>query len=326
MRRVIGIAFISSMIISNAGGAMRAQEPGVPRIGVIIPSGPGVAYEIIQKGFADLGYVEGKSIILEPRFMYGQTERAKAFSQELVALKVDAIVGPGLVGVGAAREYTKTIPIVFSAAPDPVSLGYVASLERPGANITGITSFDPNQASEQIGILKRLLPNLSRIAVISDVDIPRIEGFNPLENPLADAAQASGIAIHWLKLKGPKPDLRAVIRSAVAGKAEAIVVLEVPIPLLHLKEITELAVKSGLPAIVPAFRQSDGLIQYGTSILNATARIPHFVDKILNGAKPADLPVEVLAHRELVINLKTAKEIGVTIPSEIIERADRVIE
>ena len=326
MRRVIGLALVSSMIIPNAGGAIRAREARVPRIGVIIPSGPGVAYEVIQKGFADLGYVEGKSIILEPRFMHGQTERAKAFSQELVALKVDAIVGPGLVGVGTAREYTKTIPIVFSAAPDPVSLGYVASLERPGSNITGITSFDPKQASEQIVILKQVIPRLARIAVISDVDIPRVEGFNPLENPLAEAAQAAGIEIQWLKLKGPKPDLPAVIQSAVANQAQAIVVLEVPIPLLHLKVIAELATRSRLPTIVPAFRQSEGLIKYGTSILHATARIPYFVDMILKGAKPGDLSVEVVTHRELAINLKTAKEIGVTIPAELIKRADRVVE
>jgi putative ABC transport system substrate-binding protein len=314
------------MVFLSAGGAIRAQDARVPRIGVIIPGGPGESYEAIQKGFADLGYVEGKSVILEPRFMHGQIERAKAFSQELVALKVDVIVGPGLVGVGTAREYTKTIPIVFSAAPDPVSLGYVTSLDRPAGNITGITSFDPHQASEQIKILRELLPGLARIAVISDVDIPRVEGFNPLENPMAAAAQAAGIEVQWLKLKGPKPDLTAVIQSAAVSQAQAIVVLEVPIPLLHLKPITELATKNRLPTIVPAFRQSDGLIQYGTSIHNATARIPHFVDKILKGAKPRDLPVEVVTHRELVINLKTAKEIGVSIPSELIKRADRVIE
>jgi putative tryptophan/tyrosine transport system substrate-binding protein len=219
MRRVTGAVLISLMVVLSASGAIRAQDVRVPRIGVIIPSGPGASYEVIQKGFADLGYVEGKSIILEPRFMHGQIERAKTFSEELVALKVDAIVGPGLVGVGAAREYTKTIPIVFSAAPDPVSLGYVTSLERPGGNITGITSFDPDQASEQIKILRKLLPGLARIAVISDVDIPRVEGFNPLENPMARAAQAAGHRSPVVEAEGSQagPPCRDSVRGRQSG-------------------------------------------------------------------------------------------------------------
>jgi putative tryptophan/tyrosine transport system substrate-binding protein len=303
-----------------------AQEAKPPRVGIIIPSGPGPSYDAIRRGFAELGYVEGKSIILEPRFGHGQIERLRGYAAELVNLGVDVIVGPGVVGVGTAREFTKTIPIVFAASPDPVALGYVASLERPGANITGITSFDPEQAAEQIRILKQVIPKLARISVISDIDIPRVEGRNPLENPLAEAAHAAGIQVHWLKLKGPKPDLTAAIQSAIANQAEALVVVEVPIPLLHLKSIVELATKHRLPTMVPGFWPSDGLIKYGTSILNATPRIPHVVDKILKGAKSANLPVEVVSRREFVINLKTAKEIGVTIPPELIKRADRLIE
>ncbi len=323
---LIRTALLGLACLTVSTCAVVAQDKKVPRVGIIIPSGPGPSYDVLRKGFAALGYVEGQSINLEARFGYGQSERLREFAAELVKLEVDVIVGPGLVGVGTAREFTKTIPIVFSAAPDPVALGYVASLGQPGGNITGITSFDPGQASEQIRILKQLIPRLGRIAVISDIDIPRVEGRNPMETPLAEATHAAGIEIQWLKLKGPKPDLAAAIQSAMEHRAEAVLVLEVPIPLLHLNSIVELATKARLPTIVPAFWPSDALIKYGTSILNATPRIPHVVDKILKGAKPADLPIEVVSKREFVINLKTAKQIGVTIPEELIKRADRVVD
>ena len=309
-----------------ASGLLMAQETKVPRVGIILLGGPGPSYDAIRKGFADLGYVEGKSIIFEPRFARGQSDRAREFAAELVELKVDVIVGPGLVGIGTAREFTKTIPIVFSAAPDPVSLGYVTSLERPGANITGITSFDPHQAAEQLRILQQLMPTLMRIAVISDAGIPKVNGRNPLEDSMTEAALASGVQLQWLRLSGPKPDLAEAMQSAVAERAEALVVLEVPVPLLNLQPIVELAAKYRLPTMVPAVWPSEGLIKFGTSILNATPRIPSYVDKILKGAKPADLPIEVVTQRELVLNLKTAGEIGVTVPPELLRRADRVIQ
>lgn len=307
-------------------GLATPQEAKAPRVGIIIPGGPGPVYDLIRQGFAQLGYVEGKSIIFEPRFARGQPDRARGLAAELVALNVDVIAGPGLAGVGTAREVTKTIPIVFSAAPDPVALGFVASLERPGGNMTGITSFDPHQAAGQVAFLKELLPRLTRVAILSDQNIPRVNGTNPLETPFETAARAAGLQTQWFKTKSPAPDIEGAFKAMMTEAAEAVVVLEVPVNLQNLEAIAELAAKHRLPTIFPAGWQNNGLVSYGTSILDATARIPAYVDKILKGAKPAELPVEVITRRRLVINLKTAREIGVTVPPDLLKRADRVID
>ena len=326
LRCGVGFIFCGLLMVLMAVDPSNAQETKIPRIGLILLGGPGPSDAAIRKGFADLGYVEGQSIILELRFAHGDLKRAREFAAELVTLKVDVIAGAGLLGVGTAREFTKTIPIVFSAAPDPAALGYVASLERPGANLTGITSFDPKQAAEQLAILQQVVPKLSRISVISDAGIPRVNGRNPLEHTIEEAAQSANIHIHWVKLEWPKPDIATAVQSAFTDGSQAIIVLEATLALFHLKAIAEQAAKHRLPTVFPGGWPSDGLIKYGTSILYATPRIPYVVDKILKGANPAELPIEVVTKRELVINLKTAVEIGVTIPSELLKRADRVVQ
>ncbi len=323
---LIRAALLGLALLTVTPFAAVAQDKKVPRVGIILIGGPGPSYDALRQGFARLGYEEGKSIILEPRFARGQLDKAREFASELVALNVDVIVGPGLVGIGNAKDFTKTIPIVFSAAPDPVALGYVASLERPGHNITGITSFDSTQAKQQIEILRSIVPRLTRVAVISDVDIPRVDSKNPIEESMSAAAKEAGVELSWIHLKGPTPDFTAVSTELVQMRAGALIVLEVPVPLLHLKQIADLAAGERLPSIFPAGWPNNGLISYGTSILFATARIPVYVDRILKGAKPADMPIEVVSKRELVINRKTARELGLTIPDELLKRADRVLE
>lgn len=326
MWRMKQVVLAASIIVLGAGAAY-AQEAKTPRVGVIILSGPGPSYDAIRDGFAQLGYVEGKTLVLEPRFARGQSAKVPELAKELVELNVDVIVAVGAVGVGAAKNATNQIPIVFSAVLDPVPLGYAASLERPGGNITGITSFDPQQAYKQFEVLKEVLPKLSRVAILSTKDIPRaLDGWNPFEKAYDAAAKAAGLSPHWIRVAGPEPDLLGAFIAMANDRAEAVVVLEVPVILQHLKPISELAARHRLPTMFPAGWPNEGLITFGTSILNATPRIPTYVDRILKGAKPAEMPIEVITQRELIINLKTAREIGVTIPRGLIERADRVVE
>lgn len=308
-------------------GLCTVQGAKPPRVGVILLGGPGPSYDAIREGFAQLGYVEGETIILEPRFARGQAGNVPGFAKELVGLDVDVIVAVGAVGVSAAKYATSNIPIVFSAVLDPVPLGYAASLERPGGNVTGITSFDPQQASKQIELLKEVLPKLSRVAILSDQSIPRAEdGWNPFEKAYETATRASGLEPHWIRVQGPEPDLGRAFKKIVDDQLDAAVILEVPVILQNLKTISELGTKHRLATMFPAGWSNDGLITYGTSILNATPRVPIYVDRILKGAKPGEMPIEVITQCELVINLRTAKDIGVAIPPVLIKRADRVVE
>jgi putative ABC transport system substrate-binding protein len=269
---------------------------------------------------------EGRSIIFEPRFARGQLDRAPELAAELVALNVDVIVAVGAVGAGAAQKATAKIPIVFAVVLDPVALGYAATLERPGGNVTGITSFDPQQATKQFEMLKELFPNLARVAILSDQNIPRADGWNPLERANDSVARALGLQPQWLRVKGHAPDLHGAFEAMVNERAEALLVLEVPVNVLNLKPIAELAATHRIPTMFPGGWENDGLITYGTSVNNAVPRIAGYVDKILKGAKPGDLPIEVVTRRELIFNLKTAREVGVTIPPEMLKRADRVLQ
>ena len=303
-----------------------AQEAKLPRVGVLLLGGPGPRYDGLRQDFAQLGYVEGRNIIFEPRFARGQFDRAPALAAELVALNVDVIVAVGAIGVGAAQKATTNIPIVFAAVLDPVALGYAATLERPGGNITGIISFDPQQATKQFEILKEVIPNLARVAILSDQDIPRTDGWNPLERANDTAARALGLRLQWLRVKSPAPDFDGAFAAMLNERAEALLVLEVPVNLLNLKPIAELAAKHRVPAMFPGGWENEGLTTYGTSINDAVPRIAGYVDKILKGAKPGVLPIEVAARLELIFNLKTARQIGVTIPPELLKRADRVLQ
>jgi putative ABC transport system substrate-binding protein len=233
----------------------------------------------VREDFAKLGYVEGKSIVFEPRFARGQFERTPALAAELVAANVDVIVAVGAIAVEAARKATPNIPIAFAAVLDPVALGYAASLERPGGNITGIISFDPRQATRQFELLKELIPNLTRVAILSDQDIPRPEGSNPLERVNDSAARALGLSPQWLRVKGPTPDLDAAFAAMQSERAEALLILEVPVTLLNLKPIGEAAAKRRMPTMFPGGWENQGLITYGTSINDAVPRIAGYVDR-----------------------------------------------
>jgi putative tryptophan/tyrosine transport system substrate-binding protein len=245
---------------------------------------------------------------------------------------VDIIATSGAVAVRAAQRATSQIPIIFAAVPSPralVDIGLAASVERPGANITGFSSFDPEQASKSFGLLKEILPSLESVAVLSDQDIPHSPsdpGWSPFERAYDTAARAAGLRPYVMRVKGPNPDLDGAFAAMMREKVQAVLVLEVPVPLQHLARIAEIAGAHRLPTMFPGgYPNSGGLINFGTTIFDANRAMSEYIDRVLKGAKPGDLPIGVKNRNELVINLMTAREIGVTIPPDVTKRADRVL-
>ena len=320
--RTVALSLIGLVLAASLAAA---QEQKPRRVGIILLGGPGPSADILREGLAKLSY-DGRNLVTEFRYARGQSGKVPELAAELVQLDVDVIVAVGAVGVSAARNLTTKIPIVFSAVLNPVALGYAQSLERPGGNITGITSFDPEQATKQFEILKELNPKLARVAILSDENVPRADdGWSPYEKAYDAAAKAAGLQAQWFRVKGPTPDLQTAFAAIASERAEAVLAMEMPVILQHLKPVAELAAKQKMPSMFPSGWPNEGLISFGTTILDATPRIPGYVDKILKGAKAGELPIEVVKRRELTVNLKTAQEIGVEIPPAMQARADRVI-
>jgi len=305
--------------------ASEAQQPAkIPRIGFLAP-GPapasGPAAPRLRQGLANLGYVEGRDFIIEARFAEGRVEQLPELAAELVRLNVDVIAVIGAVTARAAKKATNNIPIVFVIVVDPVTDNVVARMERPGGNVTGITSFDPQQPRKQLELLKESLPGIGRVAILGD------RRFDALLKANEGEARALGLQPLDLRVGGPTPDLEGAFAAARKERADAVLLLEEPIVFTHRKRIVQLAAKFRLPTMVPGdWADIGGLIAYGTGLLEGMGRMSVYVDKILKGAKPGDLPVEVLRRYRLTINLKTAREIGVAIPPEVLKRADKVIE
>ena len=303
------------------------QSARIPKVGFLAAStGPGESGRpaAVKEGLAELGYVEGKNIVIEWRQAGGNLDRLATFADELVRLKVDVILTAGSTATRAAKEATSTIPIVMLQDNDPVRSGFIASLARPGGNITGLSTLRPEISGKRLELLKEIVPGLSRVAVLGSSNNPgNAEGLK--ETQLA--AGALKLQIQYLDVHGVK-DIEAAFREARAERAEAVLVLGGPIFNVKPKELAAHAAKSRLPVVYVRenFVNAGGLMSYGVSLADLQRRAATYVDKILKGAKPADLPVEQPAKFELVINLKTAKQIGVMIPPNVLARADRVIK
>jgi putative ABC transport system substrate-binding protein len=325
-------AGVSSILVAVAvfavGVIAEAQQPKkVPRIGYLAaaPSSANPArIEAFRQGVRELGYVEGKNIVIEWRFADGKLERLPEFAAELVRLKVDVIVTAGPTPTRAAKEATVTIPIVMAFDNDPVGNGFVASLARPGGNITGLSTHYPEISGKQLELLKEIVPKLSRVAVLGTSTQP---GNAQALREVELAARAFGVQLQYLDVLDPK-DTDTAFHAASKGRAEAVLVLETSIFVLQRPQIADLAVKSRLPAMYSRreFVDDGGLISYGTNFADLSRRAATYVDKIFKGAKPADLPVEQPTKFEFIINLKAAKQIGLTIPPNVLARADRVIK
>ena len=305
----------------------QAQQPAkVPRIVYLsLSSGPVNAArdEAFRRGLRELGYVEGKNIVIEQRFAEGKLERLPALAAELVGLKVDVIVSGGSTPTRASMEATKTIPIVMANEGDPVGNGLVASLARPGGNITGLSTLSPEISGKRMELLKEIVPKLSRVAVFGTSTEP--ETAQALrETELA--ARAFGVKLQYFDVLDPK-DIETVFRAAIKGRAEAILVLASAVLNSRRTQVVDLAAKSRLPAIYPyrEFVDDGGLMTYGVSFIDLHRRAATYVDKILKGRTPADLPVEQPMKFEFIISLPAAKKIGLTIPPNVLVRADKVI-
>jgi putative ABC transport system substrate-binding protein len=295
----------------------------IPRVGFLAPQGRSLPlFDAFRKGFADLGYVEGRSVVIEARFAEGRYEQFPELFEELVRLKVDVLAVTGAVTARAAKNAVTDIPIVFAVVVDPVADNVVASLERPGGNLTGVTSFDPQQATKQLELLREVIPGVRRVAVLGDQGVSEA-----LMEASEQQARALSLRSQRLRVAAPNPDLEGAFAAMRREHADALLVLEEPVPGVYAKEIAELAAKERLPTMfAPSRVAAGGLIFYGTSQTEAIGRMAAYVDKILKGAKPGDLPVETVTRYELIVNLKTAHEIGVAIPPGVLTRADRVIQ
>ncbi len=306
-----------------------AQQPAkVPRIGYLIGTFPSVDSARIKpfrQGLRELGYVEGKNIIIEWRYAEEKPERMSELAAELVRLKVDIIVTAGPIPTRAAKQATITIPIVMAQDSDPVANGFVASLARPGGNITGLSTLRPELSGKQLELLKEIIPKLSRVAVFGTSTYP---GNAQALKEIELAAKAFGVQLQYLDVLSPK-DIETAFRSASKGRADAVLMMVVGLVAGgHRTEIAALAVKSRLPVIYSgrADVEAGGLMTYGVNVNDLDRRAATYVDKILKGAKPADLPVEQAKKFEFIVNLKAAKQIGLAIPPNVLARADKVIK
>ena len=307
---------------------VEAQQPKkLPRIGFLSAassSAISARVEAFRQGLRELGYVEGKNIFIEWRFAEGKSDRLPSLAAELVRLKVDVIVAEAPTSTRSAKQATVTIPIVMMFDDDPVGSGFVASLARPGGNITGLSTLSPEISGKQLELLKEIVPKLSRVGVLGDVTRP---GIPQALREINIAAAAFRVQVQYLEVRGSK-DIEIAFRAASKQRDDAVLVLGSPVLTSQRKEVVELAVKSRLPAIYARREavEDGGLMSYGVSIADLSRRTATYVDEILKGARPADLAVEQPKNFELIINLKAAKQIGLTIPSNVLARADKVIK
>ncbi|MBI3031469.1 MAG: ABC transporter substrate-binding protein [Candidatus Rokubacteria bacterium] len=277
-----------------------------------------------MKGLSDLGRVEGQSIFIEWRYAEGKVERLPALAAELVSLKVDVLVASAAPASLAAKRVTSTIPIVSVYTADPVGLGLVESLARPGGNVTGISALARDYTGKMLELLGEARPRLRRVAVLGDAENPTYEVYL---KELQPAAQRLRLTLQPVEVRGPGELDKAFLMMTKGEKPDGVFVMHQPFTFVHRKRIVELAAKTRMPAVYGSreYAQDGGLIGYGASIPDIYRRAATYVDKILKGARPADLPVEQPTRFELVVNLKTAKALGLTIPQSVLIRADEVI-
>jgi len=307
-----------------------AQQPGkIPRIGYVSGGADDLTNlgpeEAFRHGLRDLGYVEGKNILVEYRSQEGKADRGPSLVAELVQLKVDVLVLATSPAIRAAKQATKTIPIVMITTADPVATGLIDSLARPGENITGITRITRDLNGKRLELLKEVVPTISRIGVLFQAGSTSGDiHFKDYET----AARAFKIQLRSLGVRGQNPDFEAALRAAAKERVGAFVTITNTLTNFYRKQIADLAIKHRLPSMYESssYVEAGGLTSYSANEAASFRRAAVYVDKVLKGTKPADLPVEQPTKFELVINLKTAKQIGLTIPQSVLFRADRVIK
>jgi putative ABC transport system substrate-binding protein len=323
MKKII-VLFTVAILMAASIRLVSAQQPGkIPRVGLLIAGSPIYMRDrinLLRQGLRDLGYIEGKSIIIEDRYAEAKLERLPDLAAELVRLNVDVIISAGTPGVRAAKNATTIIPILFTDVGDPVAAGIVASLARPGANVTGLSIFAPELSGKRLELLKEAFPKVTRVAHLWTPDLAG-QGLKGMQA----AASTLGLQLEIIEVRKTE-DFGGAFEK-VKNRAHALTAQTAPIINIHQKQILEFAAKSRIPAIYSQrdWVEAGGLMSYGVSFADLWRRLATFVDKILKGTKPVDLPVEQPTKFEFIINLKTAKQMGLTIPPNVLARADRVI-
>ncbi len=322
------LRFILAALLVGFGVAEAQQPTKILRIGFLAAATPATAAHLLEafkQGLHEHGYVEGKNTVLELRFGEGKAEQFPILAAELVRLKVDVIVALTNPVIDAVRQATQTIPIIMPAASDPVGAGFVASLARPGGNITGLTGYSPELNGKRLEILKEAFPKLSRVALLLSPNFP---GSTLDLKETESAARALGLRMQPLEVRDDS-DIDRSFKAMIKERADALTMFPGhPVLFVNRKKIVELAANDRLPTMYSLieFVEAGGLMFYGPDLLVGYRRAADYVDKILKGAKPAELPVEQPTKFDLVINLKTANQIGLTIPPNVLARADRVIK
>ena len=327
MKTNLAVLLVVAILTRSEGFADAQQTARISRIGLLIsPSASFISFRLaaFRQRLRELGYVEGKNIVIEYRYAEGRLDRLPDLAAELVGLKVDVIVTVGPAS-SAAMKATRTIPIITTGSSDPVGDGLASSLAQSGNNLTGLSVVSFDLAGKRLELLRDTFPKISRVAVLLDADAPvHRRQFADMEK----VAQALSVRLQALELRGSKLDFDSVFQRAISQRANALLTLPNPFVSRHRTRVLEFAAKNRLPAIYPRSNSADagGLMSYGPDYRDLNRRAAYFVDRILKGAKPSELPVEQPTKFELVINLKTAKELGLTIPPDVLMWADKVIQ
>ena len=324
-------AFLSGAAALLAAPFVAEAQPAasIPRVGVVAdpPYAPNLRLEAFRQGLRDLGYVEGQNVLLEIRQWDGVSGHAKALVAELVRIPVDVLVVPTTGAAVVAQRITNRIPVVSTYAGDLVGAGAVASLARPGGNVTGLTADQPGLSAKRLDLMKQMVPRLSRVVVFMSPyrDVPSVGEHLLRDTEIAATTLGVHVAVIRVEQVG---DLEGAFKTAIRNRAEAILILPNQFWGANAKRVGNLALRHRVPVVAqdPGLVEAGGLIAYGVDFPDLSRRAATYVDKILKGAKPADLPIEQPTKFELVINLKTAKALGLTIPPSLLARADQVIE
>jgi putative ABC transport system substrate-binding protein len=323
---IIGLTLCASLfaLCATASAQQPAKIPRVVYLSVGTASSMAPRIDSFRRGLRDLGYVEGKNVVVESRFSDGKADRLSALVTEILQLKVDVIVSAGPSVTRPVKEATSTIPVVMTQDSDPVGNGFVSSLAHPGGNVTGLSAVDTDLSGKRLDLLQEIMPRMSRVAVFGTSTNP---GNKQSLGEIERGAKAVGMKLQYFDVLSSN-DIEKAFRAASKARAEAVIYNVLgPIDSANRPEVTTLATKNRLPVIyeLPGCVLAGGLMSYGVNLADLDRRAAIYVDKILKGVKPADLPVEQPTKFEFIINLKAAKQIGLTIPPNVLARADKVI-
>lgn len=325
-----GVSVVLVLVLALFCSAEAQQTTkAIPRVGLILASGtaetPSPLFEAFRQGLRDLGYVDEKNVLIERRYAEGRLDRMSPFVQEFVQQKVDVILAANNVVIRAAKEATKTTPIVMISSVDPVAAGYVESFAHPGGNITGLAWLTRDLSAKRVELLRELLPKMSRVGILWDADAP---GPKVAFKEYTAAARAFKLDLRSIEIRGANPDLVAAFEAARLARMEALIVVGNPIMSQRMKTICDLAAKQRLPSMTEEDRyvEAGALISYGANLAHLYKRAAGYVVEILRGAKPGDMQVKLAEKFEIFVNLKTAHQLGVTIPQHVLIQADKVIK